>query len=121
MAMALKADVRAACKAEGTNKPVDLVHLSSMTMGDRALESQVLSVFATQSQIYLASWQQADGHNARKQAAHSMKGAARGIGAWEVADLAEAAEQPGFDNVDALAAAVGRVCDYIDELSRAES
>ena len=116
MTMALKVDVRAACKADGTDKPLDLVHLSSMTMGDRTLERQVLSVFAAQSNIYLASWRQAGGQEARKQAAHSLKGAARGIGAWEVAEIAEAAEQAGFDDFDALSAAVNRVCDYIDQL-----
>jgi HPt (histidine-containing phosphotransfer) domain-containing protein len=116
MGMALKADVTAACKADGSMKPVDLVHLSGMTMGDRDLEAEVLSIFAKQAQIYLSSWEKAADAAGRKQAAHLLKGAARGIGAWELARLAEEAEEPAFSGKHALAEQVRAVCVYIRSL-----
>ena len=119
MAMALKADVARACRMEGTGKPVDLVHLSTMTMGDRDLEMEVLGVFLDQSRHYLASYRGARDAAARKRAAHSLKGAARSIGAWELSELAARAEQPRFGKADALAEEVSRVCCYIRELRQA--
>lgn len=116
MAMALKADVTAACRAAGMMKPVDLVHLSSITMGDRDLEHDVLGIFLNQSEIYLAAYRSARGQEARHRAAHSLKGAARGIGAWQLGEIAEAAGQPGFADFDALADEVARVRAYIEAL-----
>ena len=51
MPMALKRDVAHAARAAGNAKPVDLVHLSALTMGDRDLEREVLGVFLTHSDI----------------------------------------------------------------------
>lgn len=121
MGMALKADVNAACKANGSMKPVDLVHLCGMTMGDRDLEAEVLSIFLSQSAIYLKAWHAAKDARGRKQAAHSLKGAARGIGAWNLAHLAEAAEQPGFRGASALSGEVETVCAYIRSLREERS
>ena len=114
--MALKADVSRAAKADGTQKPVDLVHLSTQTLGDRELEKQVLSIFACQSGIYVNAWKAARDMQARKRAAHSLKGAARGIGAWDLAQMAEMAEQPGFSDIEMIEAELARVCDYIHSL-----
>ncbi len=36
-----------------SSRPVDLVHLSRYTLGERALEREVLELFCTQSSIYL--------------------------------------------------------------------
>ncbi len=55
MSMALKADVTQACRYEGTEKPVDLVHLSKVTMGDRGLELEVLKMFLTQIPNYIST------------------------------------------------------------------
>ena len=35
------------------SRPVDLVHLSRYTLGDRALEREMLDLFCTQSAVYL--------------------------------------------------------------------
>ena len=116
MAMALKADVTLACKRAGTDKPVDLVHLSNQTLGDRELECQVLEMFIGQAKTYLDAWQGAQIESERFRAAHSLKGAARGIGAWDLAELAALAEQPEFDRFDTLKAEAERVCAYIRSL-----
>ena len=75
-----------------TNRPVDLVHLARYTLGDRALEREVLALFRTQSLIYLQRLKEAGEDKAWQDAAHTIKGSARGIGAWRVARTAEAAE-----------------------------
>lgn len=116
MPMALKADVSRACRKAGMAKPVDLVHLSTLTMGDRDLEQQVLSIFLSQSEIYLKSWKLARDHDGRKRAAHSLKGASRGIGAWDLAELAGEAEAPAFADIAAVEAEVARVNAYIRSL-----
>lgn len=75
-----------------SNRPVDLVHLSRHTLGSRALEREVLKLFHTQSVLYLQRLKGAGKDKEWADAAHTIKGSARGIGAWQVARCAEAAE-----------------------------
>jgi len=72
-------------------RPIDLVHLARMTLGDRGLEREVLQLFDRQAGMLIVRMQEA----ARAgicAAAHTLKGSARGIGAWRVAHAAEAVE-----------------------------
>jgi len=75
--------------------PVDLVHLARHTFGDADLEREVLHLFVTQSRIYLNRLKEARDPEQWHRAAHTIKGSARGIGAWAVARRAEAAEPLG--------------------------
>src|ERR687886_1387095 len=75
-----------------TERPVDLVHLARQTLGDRALEREVLQLFLRHSESCVARLREAADAAARTAAAHSLKGSARGIGAWRVARAAECAE-----------------------------
>ncbi len=72
---------------------IDLVHLSKYTLGNRDLESELLSLFRCQTNVYLERMSASSSPKDWKDAAHSLKGSARGVGAWAVADHAEAAEQ----------------------------
>lgn len=72
---------------------IDLVHLSKYTLGDRRLEGELLSLFRSQAGVYLDRMASAKDTREWKEAAHSLKGSARGIGAWYVANHAEDAEQ----------------------------
>jgi HPt (histidine-containing phosphotransfer) domain-containing protein len=74
------------------SRPVDLVHLSRYTLGERALESEVLELFCTQSVVYLQRLRDAPSGREWKEAAHSLKGSAQAIGAWRAAEAAERAE-----------------------------
>jgi len=76
----------------GNHRPVDLVHLSKYTLGNRALEKEVLELFNQQSVIYLKRLAEAENMVVWHQAAHTIKGSAKGIGAWKVAEIAENAE-----------------------------
>ena len=74
-------------------RPVDLVHLARQTLNDRRVEREVLRLFLRQSAVQLARLARAETPAERKMAAHTIVGAARGIGAWEVARLATEIEQ----------------------------
>ncbi len=75
-----------------SSRLVDLVHLSRYTLGERALEREVLELFCTQSVVYLERLRQARSDKDWRDAAHSLKGSARAIGAWRAADAAQRAE-----------------------------
>lgn len=70
--------------------PLDLDHLSRMTLGDAELEQEVLAMFAEQAVRLMAAMAalpvEAGG------LAHKLKGSARGIGAFAVADAAASLE-----------------------------
>lgn len=71
---------------------VDLVHLSRQTFGDRALEREVLALFVTQSSTCIRRLERAATADARFEIAHTLKGSARSVGAWRVAEAAGALE-----------------------------
>jgi HPt (histidine-containing phosphotransfer) domain-containing protein len=71
---------------------IDEVHLQRMTLGDRSLEREVLEIFARQTTLTLERIVGAAPARAAA-AAHTLRGSARGIGAWRVAQAAERLEQ----------------------------
>src|SRR5262245_55052645 len=73
------------------DQPIDLTHLSRMTLGDRSLECEVLALFDRQAEMLLPRIR-AGAPAVVAAAAHTLKGSARGIGAWRVASTAEAVE-----------------------------
>ena len=72
-------------------EPIDREHLARMTLGERSLEREVLALFDRQAELLLARMRKATPVVAAA-AAHTLKGSARGIGAWRVAHAAEALE-----------------------------
>jgi HPt (histidine-containing phosphotransfer) domain-containing protein len=70
--------------------PVNLEHLRQMTLGDAGLEREVLDMFARQASNLAGALaaMPADGGAL----AHTLKGSARAIGAFRVAEAAEALE-----------------------------
>jgi HPt (histidine-containing phosphotransfer) domain-containing protein len=67
---------------------LDEDHLARMTLGDRRLEREVLEIFMRQSAIMLDRIASAEPEIVAA-AAHTLKGSARGIGAWRVARAVE--------------------------------
>ncbi|MGB7285923.1 MAG: Hpt domain-containing protein [Salaquimonas sp.] len=115
MPMALKQDVSLAQRVSGQSKPIDLVHLGHQTQGDSSLESEILGMFQTQAGVYLKMMNCSD-VSTRIRAAHSLKGAARGIGAFELAELAEEVEHVRHNGYAKLQAELDRVVTYISTL-----
>lgn len=71
---------------------IDEGHLHRMTLGDRSLEREVLKIFARQTVVLLGRMADAEPAYAAA-AAHTLKGSARGVGAWRVALAAERVEK----------------------------
>jgi HPt (histidine-containing phosphotransfer) domain-containing protein len=66
--------------------PIDIAHLRRMTLGDAALEREVLAMFSMQASR-LGEALAAMPSDALAQA-HTLKGSARAVGAFAVADAA---------------------------------
>lgn len=84
-----------------TDGPIDWEHLSKYTLGNKDVEKEVLELFARQSSQFVEKLRNASDAQAWKEAAHTIKGSARGIGAWRVATKAESLEMLGDHAVGA--------------------
>jgi HPt (histidine-containing phosphotransfer) domain-containing protein len=94
---------------------IDLEHLARMTLGERGLEAEVLTLFERQAAVLIAHMREAT-PQAVAAFAHTLKGSARGIGAWRVAGAADAVELAAA-RADAgeLAGAVARLAAAVEE------
>jgi HPt (histidine-containing phosphotransfer) domain-containing protein len=84
--------------------PIDIEHLKRMTLGDASLEREVLAMFSAQAAGLIGALCASPADAGAL--AHTLKGSARAIGAFGVADAAgdlEALLQRGGDPAPALA------------------
>jgi HPt (histidine-containing phosphotransfer) domain-containing protein len=72
--------------------PIDLVHLSRQTLGDHNLELEVLRLFDQMSHVYYGRLEASTTVDELLTNLHTLKGAAAGIGAFGLAELARVAE-----------------------------
>jgi HPt (histidine-containing phosphotransfer) domain-containing protein len=80
---------------------LDRAHFDHMTASDRALQIEVLGLFRQQVEAWRARLASGEGW---REAAHTLKGSARGIGLNALAAACEAAENaPEADRLPALA------------------
>lgn len=98
--------------------PLDIQHLSRMTCGELSLEREVLAMFSAQAK---EAADRLGGMPADAETlAHTLKGSARSVGAFRLADAVEAYEDDLRASADmaivleAVQAEVERVCDAID-------
>src|SRR5204863_9077647 len=96
------------------DRPIDLVHLARTTLGDRGPEREVLQLFDRQATLLIARMRSAAPAGIAA-LAHTLKGSARGIGAWRVARAAEALERAGSCGPDAVQEALDRLAAAADE------
>ncbi len=113
----------------GAAYPIDLVHLSRQTLGDRALEAELLDLFDRQAakigeELAGAGLRDSEASNARRaDLAHKLKGSACAVGAHEVAAAAENYEycvRAGIlraDDADRLTEAVAKVRAMLKDLA----
>jgi HPt (histidine-containing phosphotransfer) domain-containing protein len=87
-----------------TFAPIDLDHLRRQTLGDERLTREVLDLFLAQAPELVADIKSARSEASQQAAAHKLKGMSRAIGAWAVANSAEAVERAAkdLDEADAL-------------------
>jgi len=97
-------------RREQTPAVIDEAHLRRMTLGDRSLEREVLEIFARQTILMLKRMTGMEPVFAAN-AAHTLKGSARGIGAWRVARTAARVEQAatGEGRAAAMKAAIAEL------------
>jgi HPt (histidine-containing phosphotransfer) domain-containing protein len=81
---------------------VDRAYLARFTLGNAALEREVLELFAAQAPVYLQRLREASCIKAWREATHTIKGSASAIGAWRLARLAEMAEKVDVEADTAL-------------------
>ncbi len=82
---------------------IDTAHLARYTMGDVKLERELLGMFDAQLEELLTALENARGDvRAWKLAAHTLKGAARAVGAFPLAETALALEKEGPSAPDVL-------------------
>jgi HPt (histidine-containing phosphotransfer) domain-containing protein len=100
-------------------RPVDLAHLARQTLGDRALEQEVLKLFLHQAVTVRDQIADADARE-RLRLAHNLKGSARGVGAFAIADcVAEIETRPDDQRLLArLSTLIDEVSDFIAAISR---
>ena len=102
--------------------PLDLDHLRRMTLGDAGLEREVLAMFSAQAVQLIGTLATMPDDAAAL--AHTLKGSARAIGAFRVADAAallETAIRGGSDPAPALGElneAIAFARDTIDAILR---
>ena len=94
--------------------PIDFDHLQRMTLGDAGLEQEVLTMFSAQSAklVHTLAAMPADA----SALAHTLKGSARAIGAFGVAEAAErleAAIQDGTGPAQELAELIAELDEAI--------
>ena len=74
------------------NAAIDLRHLEQYVFGDRSLLDEILTIFIEQATSWIERMDPALADEDWHLAAHTLKGAARGVGAWALGEVAEAAE-----------------------------
>lgn len=89
--------------------PIDLAHLARYTGGDKKLGEEILRLFEEQCDVLIGRMEEAVAglpHNPKPwlDAAHSLKGSSRGIGAFAMADAAADAEAAHADRTGAVQA-----------------
>jgi HPt (histidine-containing phosphotransfer) domain-containing protein len=109
-------------------RPIDLEHLARMTLGDRALEREVLGLFVRQAGMLRTRMETATAEVIGA-AAHTLKGSASGIGAFAIArasadieSCVEMGDGRGLQTaMAALDIAVSQIVAEISENLRADS
>jgi HPt (histidine-containing phosphotransfer) domain-containing protein len=100
-----------------------MVHLAKQTLGDKGLELEVLRMFDDAAGVYFGRIEHSTTTEELLRHLHTLKGAAAGIGAKAIADLAGAAERQVRDGgpvdpeqIDDLAIAVAECRAFIADL-----
>ncbi len=95
------------------DRPIDLVHLSRQSLGDRALEKELLQLFDRQAEQIVARLGSEIGLGDRKwrrDLSHTLCGSARAVGALRVAQTASLYEEALFSSASDRELTVLRDC-----------
>ncbi len=107
-------------RAPSHERPIDLVYLATQTKGDKAVEIEILQMFARQARGCLQALSKKAGKTEAKAAAQRLRNAAIAVGALRVASAAELVDTKGVD-ADTLATVASAVLEaehFILKLAR---
>lgn len=96
---------------------IDMDHLARYTGGDATLNAEILRLFEAQTNELVAKLRsilKARDAKSWKEVTHTIKGAARGVGAFALADAAAACEKVDLADSDAATKAVDEVETHTD-------
>lgn len=118
--IAFEAPENSGGRCPSQNRPIDLVRLAKQTKGDKALEMEVLQMFARQARGCLQAFGNPASTEAREAIAGRLKNAANAVGAYAVAAAATEVEVRGNEPaaIAAVAAAVVEAENFICKLCR---
>lgn len=92
--------------------PIDMDHLSRQTLGDGGIAKEVLGLFLLEIGAARAIMQ-VEAEAGRREVAHRLKGAARAVGAFALAETAAHVEDaPGDD---------GHIADFLERVTELEA
>lgn len=95
---------------------IDLVHLARQTLGDAGLEREILQLFITQLRSVENRLTGADGRDTGF-LIHGLKGSARSVGAFPLADACAGWEEtPGSDAKRLVLATIGMTRTFAERL-----
>ena len=105
------------------HRPIDMAHLARQTLGDQGLGHEVLRLFDQMASTYLGRLRTSTDAEQQLRHLHALKGAAVGVGAVRIADLARAAEvdlRAGVpvdpERIDDIEVAVAECSVFVGEL-----
>ncbi|MEL6791229.1 MAG: Hpt domain-containing protein [Pseudomonadota bacterium] len=99
---------------------IDLNHLQLYVGDDVSLRDEILSIFEDQLALWMGRLSPDMDDDTWYQAAHTLKGAARGVGVWAIGDLCEKAEAlMGPDAEPARADLLGQLGPLADRVTAA--
>jgi HPt (histidine-containing phosphotransfer) domain-containing protein len=98
----------------GLTGAVDFGHLEHFAAGDGALIDEVLALFRAQSAAWMQRLEPDGEAGAFRDAAHTLKGAALGVGAFALAEACDAAETGADLDAEHRAIAAGRMRETLE-------
>lgn len=104
--------------APDASAPIDRAHLARYTLGDAALEREILELFLGHLPNTIRDLGLAETDRDWRMATHALKGSARAVGAWRLATAAENAERiQSVADREAVDAAISRIAEVSVEVS----
>lgn len=112
-----------AASGSASEGAIDRDYLARFTLGNAALEREVLELFASQLPVYIRQLKDAQTSTAWREAVHTIKGSAAAVGARRLSNIARMAEQLDIESAIAVRAgqrakAIAAVSEAADEACR---
>lgn len=96
----------------------DSVHLAGFTGGDRALEKAILSEFCANTRLSISEIGTGNHGRSWGEAFHRLKGAAKAVGVWSIANWCEMAENRPDMPLEEKSELFARILSLIEKIEK---